>query len=180
MQSLYPPINQGKALHGVSYNPINQCKAFFIPLTRTKPYMVEPIIPLTNAKVCVIPLTSARKPYMVEPLPGVFLSLCIGKIGFVLVHLHQFLHTCTGTQGKTKPLQHCLAICLHRFKPIKLCQVFTTTYFSVSVPPHVTTGAHKRSQSFCQKCRWKVTAKHTYTLRTVSYTHLTLPTKVNV
>ena len=98
------PLTRGKALHGVSYNPINQCKAFFIPLTRTKPHMVEPIIPLTNAKVCVIPLTSARKPYMVEPLPGVFLSLCIGKIGFVLVHLHQFLHTCTGTQGKTKPL----------------------------------------------------------------------------
>jgi len=31
--------------------------------------------------------------------------------------------------------------------------------------PHVTTVAHKRSRSFCQKCRWQVTAKHTYTLR---------------
>ena len=30
--------------------------------------------------------------------------------------------------------------------------------------PHATTVAHKRSQSFCQKCRWQVTAKHTYTL----------------
>ena len=30
--------------------------------------------------------------------------------------------------------------------------------------PHVTTVAHKRSRSFCQKCRWQVTAKHTYTL----------------
>ena len=30
--------------------------------------------------------------------------------------------------------------------------------------PCVTTVTHKRSQSFCQKCRWQVTAKHTYTL----------------
>ena len=30
--------------------------------------------------------------------------------------------------------------------------------------PRVTTVTHKRSQSFCQKCRWQVTAKHTYTL----------------
>ena len=29
--------------------------------------------------------------------------------------------------------------------------------------PHVTT--RKRSQSFCQKCRWQVTAAHAYTLR---------------
>ena len=27
--------------------------------------------------------------------------------------------------------------------------------------PCVTAGARKRSQSFCQKCRWQVTAKHT-------------------
>ena len=32
--------------------------------------------------------------------------------------------------------------------------------------PSVTAVAHKRSQSFCQKCRWQVTAKHAYTLRT--------------
>ena len=31
--------------------------------------------------------------------------------------------------------------------------------------PCVTTVARKRSQSFCQKCRWQVTAKHAYTLR---------------
>ena len=31
--------------------------------------------------------------------------------------------------------------------------------------PRVTAVAHKRSQSFCQKCRWQVTAKHAYTLR---------------
>ena len=31
--------------------------------------------------------------------------------------------------------------------------------------PCVTAVAHKRSRSFCQKCRWQVTAKHPYTLR---------------
>ena len=31
--------------------------------------------------------------------------------------------------------------------------------------PHVTAVARKRSRSFCQKCRWQVTAKHAYTLR---------------
>ena len=31
--------------------------------------------------------------------------------------------------------------------------------------PRVTTVARKRSRSFCQKCRWQVTAKHIYTLR---------------
>ena len=30
--------------------------------------------------------------------------------------------------------------------------------------PRVTTAACKRSWSFCQKCRWQVTAKHTYIL----------------
>ena len=28
--------------------------------------------------------------------------------------------------------------------------------------PHVTAVAHKRPQSFCQKCRWQVTPKHAY------------------
>ena len=31
--------------------------------------------------------------------------------------------------------------------------------------PSVTTVARKKSRSFCQKCRWQVTAKHAYTLR---------------
>ena len=30
--------------------------------------------------------------------------------------------------------------------------------------PHVTAVAHKRPQSFCQKCRWQVTPKHAYTI----------------
>ena len=30
--------------------------------------------------------------------------------------------------------------------------------------PRVTSAARKRSRSFCQKCRWQFTAKHTYTL----------------
>ena len=31
--------------------------------------------------------------------------------------------------------------------------------------PRVTAVARKRSRSFCQNCRWQVTAKHAYTLR---------------
>ena len=31
--------------------------------------------------------------------------------------------------------------------------------------PRVTTVARKKSRSFCQKCRWQVTAKHAYILR---------------
>ena len=30
--------------------------------------------------------------------------------------------------------------------------------------PRVTTVARKKSRSFCQKCKWQVTAKHAYTL----------------
>ena len=42
---------------------------------------------------------------------------------------------------------------------------FADSYFGIcSTPVRVTAGAHKRSRSFCQKCRWQVTAKHTYTL----------------
>ena len=39
------------------------------------------------------------------------------------------------------------------------------SYFGIRstpvLPPHVTTVVHKRSRSFCQKCRWQVTPKHT-------------------
>ena len=35
--------------------------------------------------------------------------------------------------------------------------------------PRVTTVACKRPRSFCQKCRWQVTAKHAYTLCTWLY-----------
>ena len=36
--------------------------------------------------------------------------------------------------------------------------------FRYSFQPRVTTVACKKSRSFCQKCRWQVTAKHAYTL----------------
>ena len=39
------------------------------------------------------------------------------------------------------------------------------SYFCICSTPRVTAVAHKRSRSFCQKCKWQVTAKHTYTLR---------------
>ena len=43
-------------------------------------------------------------------------------------------------------------------------QLAVLTRISVSVSPHVTAVACKRSESFCQKCRRQVTAKHTCTL----------------
>ena len=39
------------------------------------------------------------------------------------------------------------------------------SYFGIRSTPRVTAVARKRSWSFCQKCRWQVTAKHAYTLR---------------
>ena len=41
---------------------------------------------------------------------------------------------------------------------------FCADSFWYSFHPHVTTAAHKKSRSFCQKCRWQITAKHAYTL----------------
>ena len=39
------------------------------------------------------------------------------------------------------------------------------SYFRYPFHPRVTTVARKKSRSFCQKCRWQVTAKHAYTIR---------------
>ena len=41
---------------------------------------------------------------------------------------------------------------------------FCADSFQYSLHPRVTTVAHTKSCLFCQKCRWQVTAKHTYTL----------------
>ena len=41
--------------------------------------------------------------------------------------------------------------------------------------PHVTAVAHKRPQSFCQKCRWQFTPKHAYTLTQRGRSGLTMP-----
>ena len=39
------------------------------------------------------------------------------------------------------------------------------SYFGICFNPGVTVVTRKRSRSFCQKCRWQITAKHAYTLR---------------
>ena len=44
-------------------------------------------------------------------------------------------------------------------------QLSVLTLFRYPFHPRVTAVARKRPRSFCQKCRWQVTAKHTYTLR---------------
>ena len=43
--------------------------------------------------------------------------------------------------------------------------LWSLNHFRYPFHPRVTTVARKRSRSFCQKCRWQVTAKHAYTLR---------------
>ena len=45
-------------------------------------------------------------------------------------------------------------------------QLSVLTLIRYPFHPCVTAVAHKRPRSFCQKCRWQVTAKHAYTLRT--------------
>ena len=42
---------------------------------------------------------------------------------------------------------------------------FCADSFRYPFHPRVTAVARKKSRSFCQKCRWQVTAKHAYTLR---------------
>ena len=44
-------------------------------------------------------------------------------------------------------------------------QLSVLTLFRYPFHLHVAAVARKRSQSFCQKCRWQVTAKHAYTVR---------------
>ena len=61
----------------------------------------------------------------------------------------------------------------HRFKSLQeqrenfllQGQLSVLTLFQYPFHPCVTAVAHKRSQSFCQKCRWQIAAKHAYTLR---------------
>ena len=45
--------------------------------------------------------------------------------------------------------------------------------FQYPFHPRVTAVARKRSRSFCQKCRWQVTAKHAYTLCNVALHEVT-------
>ena len=47
---------------------------------------------------------------------------------------------------------------------------FCADLFSYPFHTRVTAVARKRSRSFCQKCRWRVTAKHACTLRLLEVT----------
>ena len=44
-------------------------------------------------------------------------------------------------------------------------QLSVLTLILISFHPRVTAVTRKRSRAFCQKCRWRVTDKHTSTLR---------------
>ena len=45
--------------------------------------------------------------------------------------------------------------------------------FRYSFHPRVTAVARERSRSFCQKCRWQITAKHAYTITYVALHEVT-------
>ena len=69
------------------------------------------------------------------------------------------IHACIYNMPKTcKYACHsvcvCVCVCMH------VCVHTCVCYIQYLFHPHVTAVAHKRSQSFCQKCRWQVTAKH--------------------
>ena len=71
-------------------------------------------------------------------------SVHYSNIQFIAIHILLF-----------KNQEYSFVLCKHR--KFKL--------FRYPLHPRVTAVARKRSRSFCQKCRWQVTAKHTYTLR---------------
>ena len=50
---------------------------------------------------------------------------------------------------------------------------FCADSFRYPFHPRVTAVARKRSRSFCQKCRWQVTAKHAYTVTYVALHEVT-------
>ena len=55
--------------------------------------------------------------------------------------------------------------CERRLRIIQTMYTCVQCLFRYPFHPRVTIVARKRSRSFCQKCRWQVTAKHAYTLR---------------
>ena len=57
---------------------------------------------------------------------------------------------------------------------------FCANSYAVSVPPCVTTVAHKSPQAFCQMCRWQVTLKPAYTLAHWSWSELIMLSRHNV
>ena len=69
------------------------------------------------------------------------------------VYMHAYT-TCPRHASMHVTLCVCVCVCMH------VCVHTCVCYIQYLFHPHVTAVAHKRSQSFCQKCRWQVTAKH--------------------
>ena len=55
---------------------------------------------------------------------------------------------------------------------------FCADSFRYPFYPRVAAVARKRSRSFCQKCKWQVTAKHAYTVTYVALHEVTWSTAV--
>ena len=68
------------------------------------------------------------------------------------------------------------AFCANSYFGIRVTAVARVTAVRVTAA-RVTAVASIRSRSFCQKCRWQVTAKHAYTLPmwlSMKYAYVTL------
>ena len=88
-----------------------------------------------------------------------------------------YIHSSVSVQhviGFTYTLHHvenARETCQMFVKNYQLCQHYVGLRQQLNFRKHcgirncVTAAARKRSRSFCQKCRWQVTAKHAYTLR---------------
>ena len=91
-------------------------------------------------------------------VPGLSPGRSSGRIFFSIVN---FL--CWSQHRKLTMEKKILPLLQHRKLTMEK-KILPLLLFRYPFHPHVTAVARKRSRSFCQKCRWQVTAKHTYTL----------------
>ena len=81
-------------------------------------------------------------------------AICFGSLVVIYVLLFLLLH-----EGRTEHITHA-----HTFTHSLYPSTFCVDSHSSIRSTRVTSVAHKRSWSFCQRCRWQVTAKHACTL----------------
>ena len=65
------------------------------------------------------------------------------------------------TDGASDIILKMIILSLYRF--FSMVDFLCWLLFRYPFHPRVTAVTRKRSRSFCQKCRWQVTAKHAYT-----------------
>ena len=83
------------------------------------------------------------------------------------VHMGIWMPTCSGCQGRLRSGSACVRSCQSGWWPVQKHARPAWSGWSTQRKDKISQHcemAHKRSWSFCQKCRWQVTAKHTWTL----------------